>query len=804
MKTLLRLVAVLVALVVVAALASVLWLRGSLPPAGESREADGLAAEVAVEYDAAGVPTIRAAHDADLCFAQGWAHARDRRFQMELLVRSAGGRLSEVVGRAALPSDRTMRTFGFEAVAESGLAAMPPDRRALYEAYARGVRAYDATHPSPPEFGALGLARGAWRAEDCLLVLLAMYHDLQDTGDSERGVECMDAALPKALVDFLTPTATTLDVVLAPGADPAPAPIPGPEVVNLRGAGAAAPAATIVPRGRRPAALAWMRGEGVDGEAPDLGSNNWVLAPSRTSTGSAIVANDPHLGLRVPNIWHRQRHAAAGLELTGVTLPGYPGVVIGANGFIAWGLTNAECDAADLVRLAVADADTSAWAGPSGPEPFRVRTEVIGVKGAPAETLRVRDTRFGPVVGASLRGGLLALQWVALDPRSMDIDPLEFSRSRSVAEFLARQHGFRGPNQNFVVADRDGHIAWRESGWVPRRAGFDPRRPRDGADGGARWVGLVDADSMPAVVDPPQGFLVTANQRVAGGAARALLGDGQAMPFRARRIADALAARSDWDAAKTAALQNDIVDSVLFGLTRAALARALTDEACASDSVLARVRAVLARDGGRADTGSVAHAYLRFARVALNDFATDALVAPCRARDSSFVYDWTLKDEVTRRLLDSRPLHLLPPAYDDWDALVRAAARDAARRLEERAGGRPFDTVTWGSINRARIHHPLGDAVPALGRWLDMPAAQLAGGSAVVRVASPRSGASMRFVADLGDPARSLFSMPGGQSGHFLSNHYGDGFADWVAGRTTAFVPGAAVSTVRLQPRRAR
>jgi len=769
--------------------------RRTLPAPSGERVVRGLEAPVTIAYDASGVPVLRASTEHDAAFAQGWAHARDRRFQMELQRRAAAGRLAECVGPAALPSDRRFRTFGFAQVAEAAAAAMSPRRREYFEAYAAGVNAWDEDHPAPLEFAALGIARERWTVRDVILTVLLMFERLQDDGSTERMVEVMDAALPPALVAFLTPSATPLDVALDGAPPPPPPPLPGPGEVDLR----AAPAA---PRARAAArrAAELVAAAAFAAEARDRGSNNWAVAPSRTATGGALFAGDPHLGLSVPVIWHRQRLEGAGFSVTGITLPGAPGVIMGSNGDVAWSFTNVEPDAADLVRVAVADAETLAYVGPAGPEPFRVRREEIRVRGRRAETLVVRETRWGPVVGRSARGGLLALQWIALDPWMGDMDLRGLNRARSLEEFMTRLPEFRGPAQNAVVADRAGRIGWGIAGWLPRRVGFDGRRPRDGADSTARWDGYVGPAELPKLVDPPSGVIVTANQRTVGAPwLETAFGTQHAMPWRARRLYDVLVSRGRWTADDMAALQND-VDDAFLGPTFAALDRALTPAAIAGDDTLARVRRVLKGWTRRADTTSVAHAYLRHARVALHAAVQAPLVAPCVARDSNFAYAWPLADEVTRRLLEERPPHLLDPAHADWDALVRAAARAAARRLSARAGGAPFDSVRWGDVNRAAIHHPLGDAVPPLGRWLNMPPAALAGGAMVVRVATPRTGASMRMVVDLVDPVRSRFALPGGQSGHFLSPHYGDGFADWVAGRAGAFEPGAAVGTFRLRP----
>jgi penicillin amidase len=526
-----------------------------------------------------------------------------------------------------------------------------------------------------------------------------------------------------------------------------------------------------------------------------------VIGPSRSASGRAIVCNDMHLTLRVPTLWHAQRLEGPGVAITGVTLPGAPDIVVGSNDHVAWGYTNVEGDFMDWVRVRPADAETTSYLGPSGPEKFRLRREVIRVKGVPAETLVVRETRWGPVLARGIEGEMLALQWGALDPTSCDFDLLHEARAGSLAELFAAFDGFRGPAQNCVAADSAGHIGWRIVGRLPRRLGYDPRRPREGSDPRALWAGWIPQDSMPRVIDPPQGFLATANQRTVGGRARQWVGDGAAPPWRARRIADVLGSRSNWTVAAAESLQNDLDDAMLGPYARA-LDRALTPEAIRGDTVLATARALLDGWSHRADTTSAAHAFLRYLRLAMRPALMKPLIAPCVERDSNFTYDWNLEEEVVRRLLEERPLHLLDPHFDDYDQLARAAADSAAIWLRRRVPGVPLERITWGMVNRARVRHPLGNAVPALARWLNYPAAALAGGSMVVRVANPTSGASERMVVTPGEPAAGGFALPGGESGHFLSRHYGDGFADWVAGRYVTFHPGPARHEIRLTPGR--
>jgi penicillin amidase len=794
-KRLLGFVLVLVLLAAGAAGFAAFTLQRSLPPPSETVPpaiaewpADAGAA-ITIELDSLGIPSVRGASENAIAYGQGYAHARDRRFQMELLRRTAAGRLAELVGAAALPSDRFFRKLGLAPVADAGIALLGPRRRALFEAYAAGVNAFDRAHPSPPEFLVLGAPAEPWRPRDTALVALLMQQDQAwGSAEEERDRELMDATLPPALVDFLLPQTTPLDVVLLEGPMPAPPRLPTPAEFDTRTART----------GRR-------GGVETGGVREARGSNSWAVAGAWTASGRPLLANDPHMTLRVPLIWHRQRLVFPDAAVTGVTLPGVPGVVCGTNGAVAWGLTNPNVDAVDLVRCLPADAETTAYAGPAGLEPFRVRREILAVKGAPAETLDVRTTRFGPVVWASAAagGGLLAAQWTALDPVTVDTDLFALGRAPSLAAFLVALDGYRGPQMNVIAADSAGHIGWKVGGLLPRRTGGPSDRPRDARDPGAGWSGYLAGADVPSRVDPPSGVLAIANQRVAGGRAWEVMGGRVAAPWRARRIAAVLAAADSGglDVAAMSALQNDL-DAAFLEPTALALAAALDRGRAtpAADDTLARVRAIVARWDRRADTTSVAHAYLVQARSALHELLLEPLVAPCVAADSDFVYDDALVDEVARRLLAERPSHLLAPRFDDYDALVRAAARRAAARLGARVPGVPFDKIAWGRINRSDLAHPLGAVSPALARVLDLPKVAL-GGSNVVRVTRPRYGATMRMVVDLGDRDRSAFAMPGGQSGHFRSPHYGDQFADWWAGRAGRLEPGPPVGRIVLRPR---
>jgi len=616
-------------------------LHASIPPSDETLHLPaavlaGAPGAIDLAYDSTGVPTISAEDVGGLAFGQGYAHARDRRFQMELYRRTAQGRLAEWFGPFAVGYDRHFRQFGFAAVADSAVARMSPPHRAILEAYAAGVNAFDRAHRAPPEWALVGGRPEPWRPADALLVLAVMFDDLTwDEAEEERYTERMDRSLPPALVAFLHPRATPLDVPLDGSPGPPEPPTPLPSQCDVR---------------ERPAAPRVSFAPGSLHEPRDTGSNNWAIAGARTESGSALVAGDPHLSIAVPAIWHRERLAGGGIAMTGVALPGVPGLVFGSNGRVAWTGTNVEGDFSDLVRCVPADPETATFMGPAGPLRFGVRREVLRVRGARAETLLVRTTPWGPVVARSARGGLLAVQWIALDPAAYQGALFDLAPATDVRDLFARFAGFGGPALNVVAGDAGGHIGFRIVGMLPRRRGFDPLRPREATAAGAGWFGTVAQDSMPQVLDPASGFVATANQRTVGGAAEDAIGGMPAMPWRVRRITERLAAHEAWTAAQCAELQTDVDDAYLAP-TAEALLRALPDAAVAGDSTLREVRAVVRAWDHRADTTSVAHAYLVQARAELHAKLLEPLVAACHAADSTFDYDWSLSDEVVRRLL---------------------------------------------------------------------------------------------------------------------------------------------------------
>jgi penicillin G amidase len=394
------------------------------------------------------------------------------------------------------------------------------------------VNAGLASLGAPPfEYLALRQEPAKWRDEDSLLCALAMYRDLQGRQPAQESLlGLMRETLPPALADFLAPVGTEWDAPIE--GDPIPMPaVPGPDVVDLRKARPAAAAAQVAPA---PRGLAWLglpaAPVAADDDAFVRGSNNWAVAGAHTAHGGALVANDMHLGISVPNTWYRLSLAFPGVDgerrVTGVTLPGAAFVVAGSNGHVAWGFTNSEGDWADLVLLEPDPGNPDAYLTPEGPRALERETETIEVAGEKAETLVVESTTWGPVIDRDHAGRRRALAWVALREGGLNAALVRMESAGSLDEAQALAPGAGIPNQNLVVGDAAGRVGWTIIGRIPRRVGHDGNVPTSWADGARGWDGWLAGEDYPRVVDPPSGRIWTANARVVGGERLAKVGVG--------------------------------------------------------------------------------------------------------------------------------------------------------------------------------------------------------------------------------------------------------------------------------------
>lgn len=760
----------------------VVGLRRSLPRDRGTVAMASLAAPVVVEFDSLGVPQITGGSIDDVVRAQGFVHAQERFFQMDLARRAAAGELAALVGAIAIPSDREARRLGARRLAEHALAAAEAPHRTLLLAYAAGVNAGLADlRARPPEYLLLRATPEPWRAEDTFLVLYYFFTGLSFNHRFERALQVMRTALPTPVTEFLTPSTSRFDrpLLRSDTHDPTggylPAPVPPAAVVDLR----AIPRATFPRPVIRPPLLV-------------SGSNNWVVAGRRSAHGGAVLANDTHLPLGVPNAYYRVELHWGDRTARGLSIAGAPGVILGASDDLAWGATNALADQTDLVVVEVDPGDSSRYRVPGGTEPFERRVEHLAVRGANPLDLEVTATRWGPLVERDWRGRPLALRSTAHDPNGMNVAILDLLFAHSVAEAMSVLDRWGGPALNWLLADRMGAIGWVVSGPLPARAG-DGSAPASWALG-AQWLGRRLG---PRLLDPPDGWLVTANNRTVHASLAAELGRAWMSPARAYRIAELLRGTTLWNEHHLLAMQLD-TRAPTHDVVRELVLEVVSPET--TDTLLAVVRRHAASWNGTADADQPGFRLLQAYYVALHEAVLGPLLAPAVALDSSFVYNWPLADEPLRRILEERPGHLLPAGYGDWPAFLRAVLEETTATIAGDPAAPALD-APWGEVNRAAIRHPLS-FLPFLGPRLNMPSDPLSGWANVVRASAPSYGAAVRFVVSPGLPDRGLLQTPGGQSGHFLSPHYRDAQRAWVQGLPARFTAGPTRTRYLLEPQR--
>ncbi|HEY4582951.1 MAG TPA: penicillin acylase family protein [Lysobacter sp.] len=770
-----RLALTVVALSLLLALATWLALRGSLPRLDGKVALPGLSAPVAVHRDALGTVTIDAANEADAMRALGYVHAQERYFEMDVMRRVGAGELSGLFGARVLEVDRAHRQDRLRARVQASLGATLGERSALVDAYAAGVNAgVGALRVRPWPYLLLRQSPQPWSPEDTPLVGYAMYYDLQDaTGARELALSRTLPHLPPALRALVLHDGSSWDAPLQ-GAARGDAVLPSAEQVDLRRW--ATQARRIAPAETR----------------AEVGSNNFAVAGTLTADGRAILADDMHLGLRAPNIWFRARlryadPAAPGgrVDVSGFTLPGLPGVIVGSNGHVAWGFTNSYGDWLDWIAVPGCRRD----ACPQG----RVHRERIEVAGRDAVPIDVVETPWGPVDHYDAQGRAMVRRWVAHLPGSLGLGLLGMARAGSLDDAMRVADATALPAQNLLVADRGGRIGWRLLGPVPARApGCLPAGVSDAAVC-PPWAASTVA--TPSILDPASGRLWTANARVADGADLARIGDGgYVMAVRARMIRDGLMAASRFAERDLLAVQLD--DRSLFLQRWSTLLHARAADAAPGSALRALDRGPLEP---RASPEAVQYRLVRAWREAVLDRIREGLLVPARASLGPKVDLPALPqlEGIAWPLVTQRPVHLLNPRFDDWDALFEDAAREVRDGLAPRG---PLRERRWGERNAASICHPLAAALPMGRRLLCMPAEPLDGDTLTPRAMARDFGASQRMVVAPGHEADGIAHMPGGQSGHPLSPFWGAGHADWVRGRATPFLPGATRYAMTLEP----
>lgn len=750
-------------LLIVALAVSAIWL--TIPGTSRTAAIPGLSAPVDITYDANMVPRIRAASEQDAAAALGFAHARDRMFQMELMRRAASGRLSEIAGPATLAIDRMMRTLGLRVRAVADLAALPADTRSLLDAYASGVNAYIAQKGrfTAPEFLVLG-APEPWQPADSLLWAKTMGLWLSMNWRQELARQAVGGHVPAALLDQLWPNRADL---------------PKPDAMNVVRPGFASAAARLV---------AVLPHFPAPYTTPQSASNEWAVDGRHTATGKPLLAGDPHLGFSFPGIWYLARIDIPGRVLAGGTAPGVPFLVLGHNGSIAWTFTTTGADVQDVFIEQPAGAGQ--YETPDGPRPFDIREERIGIRGQPDQFLVVRETRHGPVVSDldNPSGPILAVAMGNLQPGdTAAAGLLALNRAASVREAGIAAAAISSPVQNLLVADAK-TIGLFVTGRVPIRKAGDGTMPVPG-DGSHDWIGWAWGESLPHVVSPDSGRLVNANEPVWPADFPVFMGRDTFGDWRARRIREMLDTSDRHTAAGFAAMQADPVDL---------LARQILPILLAVPGVTgkpAEAQKLLAGWDGAAVMDSPAPLIF----TAWTDTFYRAVLTKSKI---PLAAGGPLADFVS---------FVLSPAGAHWcggdcAALLRESLTEATKTLAARFGDDPA-AWRWGEAHQAVFAHPILRTFPVIGPFttISVPSPgddQTVGRGGTNAAFQSVHGAAYRGVYDLADLDRSLFMIAPGQSGNPFSAHARDLVLQWRDGATITLGPNAASisGTVRLTP----
>lgn len=815
--------AAVVVLVLVAAVGVTATVRRPLPAHAGALDLPGLAAEVTVLRDARGVPQLYAESPTDLFAAQGFVHAQDRFFEMDYRRHVTAGRLSELVGEddAALEADVVIRTLGWRDVAEREWDLLAEDTREYLQAYADGVNAYldqRGTDALGVEYTVLGLRLDVaepepWTPVDSLAWLKAIAWDLRNNYTDElsravsystvRDVARVDELFPRYPQDVNLPIVTEVQPAAAVVSETPDRLLLDPELQAA--VDAAQRALDAVPR--------------LLGEGDGTGSNSWVVSGEHTASGEPLLANDPHLGLSAPGIWsqmglHCQEvDEACPFDVAGFTFAGLPGVMIGHNADLAWGLTTLPADVTDFFLERV-DAADGTYLRDGEQVPLEVRAETIEVAGGEPVEIEVRSTVHGPLVSDALGlwrlgstptadgnrpGTEVALSWTALEPGTTADAVFAMAVAKDADDVAAAAAQFTVPSQNIVWASVDGHIGYQAPGRIPVRARVtdgpvpsDGSWPRPGWDSRYDWQGYVDPEDMPAVVDPAEGFVVAANQAVTAAGSGPYLASDWDYGYRSQRIREqlevALTTATPIDVQHANELQNDEWSpyaEVLLPVLLDTTVDDFTDEA---------VDLLRDWDGMQAaDSAAAAYFAAVWAKLLELTFHDDLPETEWPSGNSRWlaVVTGLLEDADNPWWDDRRTVNVV----ESRDELLARSLTEARLELTVELG-KTADDWDWGRLHTAAPQHPVlgGEGVPQLVRDLVNPRpVAVGGGSSLVNAmgwdaASESFGVtaspSMRMVVDLADLDASTWVTMTGTSGHPGSVHYTDQLGAWAEGRT--------------------
>ena len=795
-----RIAALSVVVLLCACAGVLLWLfsiaRSALPKIDGTVAVAGLSAPVGVIRDGHGVPTIDALTTDDLLFAQGYVTAQDRLFQMDLLRRAAEGELAEIVGDVAVKHDRQQRILGIRATAEKGALAATAEDRQQFGAYTRGVNAYIKTHRGglPLEFRILRYSPRPWTPEDSLAIGYQMVQTLSISPKAALNREKILAKLGPQLTADLYVNTSWRD-------HPPTMPLSHLDIASAQET-ARTPFVAATPGSIPELLQPWLENFLRDQPAP-LGSNNWVVSGARTTTGKPLLSNDMHLGHQVPNLWYEVHLRAGDFDVAGVSLPGYPYVMVGHNRRIAWGCTNVGPTVEDVYVEKFNQ--QGQYLTPDGWKSPEVRHEVIRVKGKPDIVVDVQVTRHGPIVSELAPGETrkLALRWTLYDGIRNPF--FHVDSAQNWQQFRQAFSELDAPGQNIVYADIDGNIGYQTTGKVPIRALGDGSLPVDGSNNTHEWTGYIPFDKLPSVFNPPSGIIGTANGRISPNGYPYSISVEWEAPWRTDRIYRVLSSGRKFSPADMLNLEMDVYSELdRFVADKLVLAIDHTKNA----SARAYKAADILRDwNGQMYTNSAAPTIASNARTELMRSLLEPKLgaAPEDGAESGLSwksYRWMMETAWLENVLSQQPQRWLPPEFSNYDGLLAAAMEETMKKAPDE-----ITAWRWGPENSVTIQNPVLGKIPVLRKWSGPGEQSQSGSVYTVKAAGRDYGPSERFTADLSDFDSSTLNVVTGNAGNFLSPYYMDQWKAWYTGNTFVLpfsksaVDKGAVHRMMMQPK---
>lgn len=715
--------------------------------------------DVTVTRDDKGVPHIFAETDADLYRAQGFVQAQDRLFQMDLARRQASGRLSEIIGEATINTDKHFRTFSLRNAAEKSLAAYDADSKQVLEWFAEGVNAFidqaKRTNTLSYEFALLGYEPEQWTVVDSLTIGKYMAYDLGGNWNTL-------AFRHWALQNFDEEKAKELFITYPENAS-----------------------SIIEANKNNPVSVA---GQFITELLPNEfnGSNNWVVSGDKTKSGKPILADDPHLGLSTPSIWYQMHLQSPEQNVSGVIFAGIPGIILGHNEEIAWGVTNVGPDVQDLY-IEIPNPDNPTQFRYDGEwEQAEVRKEPIKVKDAETVDFEVIVTKHGPIMTDLVfketePSAEFSMQWTALQPTTELRAVLGFNKSKSWDDFERALEDFKAPAQNFVFASKDGTIAYKANGQIPLRKQGDGQLPVPGDSSDYGWEGFIPWDELPTVVNPEEGFIATANNEVIGAEYPYHITDFWAQPYRFERIKEVLEANDSLTVEDMMNLQMD--QHNLYA--REFLPDLLTSiKSMDKDKKYSEVIALL-EDWNMVDAKELG-APLVFHTLMLQ--LQEVLFKEQMPEDMyNMMYGkFNITDQLLRKTYAGET-SIWMDEQGGVDAAVYKAFERTVAQIQNQFG-KTVSKWQWGDFHQLTFDHSLGSASPILAAYFNAKKVPIGGSKVTVQAAdndlagNVNHGASWRFVADVGDLSSAYHIVGPGQSGHVKSDWYQDQVMDWANG----------------------